>query len=357
MRGAALVEETPRARWTRRALTVPAVLVMAGAYVAALPLVLLLAGLRDLRFGRRLPTLRLALFGAVYLVCETLGLLACLGIWLASALETAVGSPRTQERYEHRNFALQCWWGGTLFTAIRRIWSVSLEVEDDAEAERGDGPLLVFIRHASLADTLLPVNVLSRRHGMRLRYVLKRELLVDPCLDVAGQRLPNVFVRRGSGEGKREIDSIRQLAAGAGPEEGVLIYPEGTRFNQERRARALERIAASGDSERLERARLLRRVLPPRSGGPQALLETRPDADVLFVAHVGLDGLTKLHDFLDGSLVGRRIRVRFRRVPAASIPSERSARIEWLDAEWALLDEWVEEALAASGDVERPEEA
>ena len=40
MRGADLVEETPRARWTRRALTVPAVLAMAGTYLAALPLVL-----------------------------------------------------------------------------------------------------------------------------------------------------------------------------------------------------------------------------------------------------------------------------------------------------------------------------
>ncbi len=342
MRDASLVDETPRARWTRRALTVPIVLAATVAYLAALPLALLVAALRDLRSGRRLPTLRLALFGAVYLVCETLGLLGCLAIWLASGPAMRLsGSQAARERFQRWTFALQCGWGGALFAAIRRIWSVSLEVEGDAEV--GTGPLLVFIRHASLADTLLPVNLLSRRHGLRLRYVLKRELLVDPCLDVAGQRLPNVFVRRGTGDGKREIDSIRQLATGAGPGEGVLIYPEGTRSNPERRARALERIAASGDLERLERARLLRHVLPPRTGGPQALLETRPDADVLFVAHVGLDGLTKLHDFVDGSLVGRRIRVLFRRVPAASVPVERNARVEWLDAEWARVDEWIDE--------------
>jgi len=258
----------------------------------------------------------------------------------------ATGSARAaRERFERSTFALQCWWAGTLFRAIRALWSVSLEVEGDASV---DGPLIVFVRHASLADTLLPANVLSSPHGLRLRYVLKRELLVDPCFDVAGQRTPNVFVRRGSGNGKREIDSIGQLAAGAGPGEGVLIYPEGTRFSQERRTRALERIEASGDTERLERARRLRRVLPPRTGGPQALLEARPDADVLFVVHVGLEGLTKLEDFLDGSLVGRRVRVQLRRVPAASIPSERSARIDWLDAEWARVDEWVDGALAAA---------
>lgn len=42
------------------------------------------------------------------------------------------------------------------------------------------GPLVVLMRHASLADTLLPAVVIAS-HGIRLRYVLKRELLWDPC--------------------------------------------------------------------------------------------------------------------------------------------------------------------------------
>jgi 1-acyl-sn-glycerol-3-phosphate acyltransferase len=310
-------------------------------YLALSPLIVVGAALRDLRFGRRLPTLRLALFGAVYLACETLGLLASGALWVACG----GGGAASRQRWERWNFALQRVWAGALFAAVRRIFALTLEVEGDAEV--GDGPLLVFVRHASLADTLLPSNLLSIRHGLRLRYVLKRELLCDPCLDIVGQRLPNVFVQRGSGDGKREIDSIRRLAADLGDDEGLLIYPEGTRFSPARRARALERISASGETERLERARSLERVLPPRTGGPQALLETRPDADVLIVGHVGFDGLTKLHDFVDGSLVGRHLHVRFHRVPAAAIPRERPARIEWLDAEWARLDAWIQTTLAA----------
>lgn len=340
MSAAPLVDETRRARWTRRAVSLPAVPLLTAGYLAALPVVLVLAALRDLRFGRKAPTLRLALFGAVYLVCETMGLLASLGIWLGAGPWT--GAPA--ERFLSWNYALQRAWAGTLFRCIQALWSVTLETEGDEQV--GRGPLLVFFRHASLADTLMPANVLSVRHGLRLRYVLKRELLVDPCLDVAGQRLPNVFVRRGSGDGKREIDFIRRLAAGMGPEEGILIYPEGTRFTPERRERALERIRTGGDRQRLERARKLRRVLPPRTGGPQALLEARPDADVLFVSHVGLDGLAKLSHFLDGRLVGRRIRVRFRRVPASSVPGERSERVAWLDGQWARIDAWVAEHLA-----------
>jgi 1-acyl-sn-glycerol-3-phosphate acyltransferase len=341
-----LVEETLAARWRRRSLTVPGVVLLACLYLALSPLIVAAAAVRDLRFGRRLPTLRLALFGVVYFVCETLGLLASGALWVACGGGRAV----SRQRWERWNFALQRVWAGALFAAVRRIYSLSLEVEGDAEV--GDGPLLVFVRHASLADTLLPCNLLSIRHGLRLRYVLKRELLFDPCLDIVGQRLPNVFVQRGSGDGKREIDSIRRLAADLGDDEGLLIYPEGTRFSPARRARALERIAATGETERLERARSLRCLLPPRTGGPQALLETRPDADVLIVGHVGLDGLTKLHDFADGSLVGRQLQVRFHRVPAAEIPGERPARIEWLDAEWARLDAWIQTKLESDAQSE-----
>ena len=44
----------------------------------------------------------------------------------------------------------------------------------------------------------------------------ERELLWDPCLDVVGQRLPNVFVRRGDGDGASEIAAVRAPAADLG---------------------------------------------------------------------------------------------------------------------------------------------
>ena len=72
--------------------------------------------------------------------------------------------------------------------------------------------------------------------------MLKRELLSEPCLDIAGQRLPNYFVRRDTGE-EVERERIGQLARDMGSDDGFLLYPEGTRFTAERRQRALEKIA------------------------------------------------------------------------------------------------------------------
>ena len=49
-----------------------------------------------------------------------------------------------------------------------------------------------------MATTTYPqtTTYVSRRYHLRLRYVLKRELLWDPCLDIVGQRVPNIFVDR-----------------------------------------------------------------------------------------------------------------------------------------------------------------
>ena len=55
----------------------------------------------------------------------------------------------------------------------------------------------MLCRHASLADSLVSAWVITSVAGMNPRYVLKRELLVDPCLDIVGNRLPNHFLDRG----------------------------------------------------------------------------------------------------------------------------------------------------------------
>ena len=46
-------------------------------------------------------------------------------------------------------------------------------------------------------------------------------------------------------------------------------------------------------------------------------------------------------ELLNGSLVGRVIRVRFWRVPFAAIPTGRAARVEWLYDWWSRLDAWI----------------
>ncbi|MFN0148495.1 MAG: hypothetical protein ACKVT1_18485 [Dehalococcoidia bacterium] len=42
-----------------------------------------------------------------------------------------------------------------------------------------------------------------------------------------------------------------------------------------------------------------------------------------------------------GGLIGRELRIAFRRVPAAAIPEGREALTAWLLDQWAVLDRWV----------------
>jgi hypothetical protein len=68
------------------------------------------------------------------------------------------------------------------------------------EGKQDPYPVIVFLRYASVADTLLPAVFLANPNGLKLRYVLKHELLLDPCLDIVGNRLPNSFVQRSAGD-------------------------------------------------------------------------------------------------------------------------------------------------------------
>ena len=317
--------EPALSRWSRRAVSISSYVLLWAFALAAAPFALLAFALTR----RTLP--RLFLYAAVFLSYELLGLAASLGLWLAG---------RAGDREAHG--ALQRWWACRLFGAAARIFDLELSVDGGECVE--PGPLVVLIRHASLADTLLPEVVLADRHGLRLRYVLKRELLFDPCLDVVGQRLGCAFISRGSGESERESAAIAAVGRGLGPRDGALIYPEGTRFEETKRLRALERIAAAGDAERLARVRGLRHVLPVRSAGPLALLEAAAPADVLFVAHTGFEGLARMADLLGGGIVGRKIKVALWRTPRSVIPEGREALLRWLDGEWARVDAFVEAA-------------
>jgi 1-acyl-sn-glycerol-3-phosphate acyltransferase len=329
------LRESGAARWSRRSGALAGYALAWLTALAVVPLALPFLALLDWRAQANGSRMRLALFGVVFLSYELFGVLASLALWLARPL-------LSDDAWLGAHRRLQALWAGGLFRAAARIFRLRLEVEGAAAVE--PGPLIVLIRHVSLADTLLPAVVLAERHGLRLRYVLKRELLLDPCLDIVGQRLPNTFVRRGSGATGPELAAIASLARGLGPRDGVLIYPEGTRFDPVKRERALAKLESAGRSELAASARELTSVLPPHTGGALTLLEAAPGADVLVFAHAGLEGLARVSDLLAGHLVGRAIRVGLWRVPRAAIPRERAERERWLFAEWARVDAWVKAA-------------
>jgi 1-acyl-sn-glycerol-3-phosphate acyltransferase len=321
--------------WARRAVTFPVYAITFLLLFSLAPPLLLLALIADLLRRSRLSLCRSYLMVLFYFGCELVGLIGAFALWL-----------RGGSRFLDGNFRLQWWWAGTLFAAARRLFGLRVEVEG-GELSR-PGPVLILIRHASVADTLLPVALVSRPHRLRLRYVLKRELLWDPCLDVVGQRLPNAFVRRSpgppaGGDSSHDIAAVQALMDGLGPDDGVLLFPEGTRATPQKRQRVLQSIH---DARLLERAKRLKHLLPPRLGGVLALLERNHNADVVFLGHSGFEKIRTLADLFRGRLVGAEIRVKLWRCPRRLIPDEGEARISWLFDEWQKLDDWCEGPLS-----------
>jgi 1-acyl-sn-glycerol-3-phosphate acyltransferase len=319
----------------RRLVTIPAYLLLALASLLAAPLWIPLALAVDLLGRGRRSAARCGAFLTFYLQCGAAGLLASGLVWLARIAWPGV----SRERYLDWNFRLQCAWAGALYAGARGIFGFELEVEG-AEAVR-ETPFLLFPRHASIADTVLPIVLVSAVHGTRLRYVLKRELLLEPCLDVVGNRLANYFVDREAERSELEVEAVRRLAQGLGPGEALVLYPEGTRFSAAKRERVLARLRERADPDFVARAERLGHVLPPRLGGPLACLEGAPGADCVFCAHTGFEGAARFSELWRGGLTGRRVRVRFWRVPRAGIPASRSGRIDWLLGQWERVDAFV----------------
>lgn len=335
------LEEPLLRRWLRRSATVPGVLLGFVAVAAGFPLWLALAALADLASGgrrRRWPIVRSLVL--------LLGYLGWCSFGIVTGSATALFSMRApRDVYLRRLFRLQQIWARGLFNTARRALSLRVRVEEGFVPD--EQPILLFVRHASIVDVLLPAVFVSGPHDVLLRYVMKREVLFDPAIDIVGQRLENAFVSRGKGSADREAAAIHSLASGLGAREGVIVFPEGTRFSEAKRVDALARIRDSGDAERLARASLLRHVLPPRSRGPLTVLSAAVTADVIFLAHRGFDGAVGVLDLLRGSLIGRAVELKTWRVPRAEVPVDREACLAWLDAEWARVDAWIAERIAA----------
>jgi 1-acyl-sn-glycerol-3-phosphate acyltransferase len=324
----------------RRLITIPLYLGLLLISVVTLPLTAPLCVVLDAVRGTPLALTRALLFFTWYLAFECSGIIASGALWVWQRI-----AKPPHEAWLHANFRLKCWWARKLVNGARHCFGLRFQVEGLDELR--PGPYLLFMRHASVADTILPTALVSAKYGIDFRHVIKRELLWDPCLDLCGNRLPNYFVDRSGADSAREIAGIQRLAEDLGPRDGVAIFPEGTRFTEAKRTRILEKLEASGDRDLYERTRALTHVLPPRLGGPIGLLEAAEGVDALFCTHVGFDGIQSFRRFLGGGLVNRTVVLTFWSVPGADVPRDRDARIEWLFQQWQRVDDWIDQRAKA----------
>jgi 1-acyl-sn-glycerol-3-phosphate acyltransferase len=312
---------------------------------ALLPLLLLGALAVDVYLkvtrGKPMVGVRLVAFLWWFLLTELWTMSFLLGIWLLTGGPFGKGSMRRRRGI----YWLRPRWLGAALGGLRVLFGMRFEIEG-LECAAG-GRALIMLRHASIIDNALPDTQIARPFGLGLRYAVKRELQALPLIDIGGRWITTCFLRRASGEAEVEIAKLRQLAHEVGPAESILIYPEGTRATAKKIARAKE-IIRERQPEVSPLAETMVNLLPPRLGGPLALLEEAPDFDVVFFAHVGFDGFQYVSDIWAGGLVGATIQMKLWRVPAAEIPRAGGERAltEWLYGEWQEMDRWVGERRA-----------
>ena len=352
-KGPLFPDDGPRgARLQRRA---KGLAIEAGGFVALtllFPLVLAGAAVVDLALWlvRRKPwvAVRLVAFAWWFLFAELRGIVALALIYAKTGGPLGRGSVRRRELV----YDLRIHWARSHLGGIRVLFGLTFDIEGIEQA--GPGPQIILIRHASIIDNALPDAVIGRAHGLGLRFVLKRELEMLPTIDIGGRWVPTSFVRRGSSDAATEIEKLRVLARDLGPGEGVLIYPEGTRATPEKIARA-QAIIAERRPEIAPLANRLEHLLPPRLGGPLALLDESEGADVVVCGHVGLDGFEYISDIWNGGLVGTTVRIRFWRHAAADVPVGEDARTAWLYERWQELDDWIGQVRSGSPSGSRPD--
>ena len=326
-------------RLLRRLLVGPAVVLLAGFLWVTLPLWVIGAAALSPVLPGRLRPLRIMWVAIVYLTCEAILLLVLLGLWLASGCGWRLRSPYFEGI--HYDLVQGTMW--VFFREARRVLRLRIETEGPAPDAHPGRPILVCCRHAGPGDSFVLIHTLMAWYSREPRVVLKDTLAWDPAIDVILNRIPARFITPNPGDGERLEDQIATLATGLDENDAFVIFPEGGNFTPQRRQRAIDRLRRLGMERMAARAERMIHVLAPRPGGFLAALDAAPEADVVLVAHTGLDHLVSIGDVWRELPMDKRIVMRWWQVPRAEIPAGRDERIDWLFGWWERIDLWIEQ--------------
>jgi 1-acyl-sn-glycerol-3-phosphate acyltransferase len=320
----------------RRILLAPVVVVLGVvALLLAIPL-LALSLLVDAVARRPLSTTRLVAVGLVHVVMEAAGVLCLAALWVICIFAGGVRSPFGQAI--HHRFVR--WWLRTLIGMTGPLVGIRIEIEDPRPPR--PGPVLVFSRHAGPWDSFLLAHALVRSYDRRPRVVMKEAMQWSPVIDLIGNRLPNRFIRPRGPDAGSFVVAIEDLARGLGDHDALILFPEGGNFSVRRRLAAIEKLVREGHLQHAAEAREMRNLIAPKPGGVLAAMRGAPDADVVFVAHTGLEPYASLGDLWRAVPLRAPLHGRYWRLSPSDVPPDEDARIDWLFDWWERIDGWID---------------
>jgi 1-acyl-sn-glycerol-3-phosphate acyltransferase len=321
----------------RRLLIAPAMVVLAAGLWVTLPLWLIAAAALSPVLPGRWRALRLLWVLVVWVSAESLLLLILWGWWVASGFGRRIRTPY----WEGLHYDLVQGFMWVVFQEARRVLALRVRTDGPDPDAHPRRPLIVACRHAGPGDSFTLVHALMHWYDREPVVVLKDTLAWDPTVDVLMHRIPARFVSPGR-RGTDDVESqIGDLARDLDQNDALVIFPEGGNFTPERRRRGIQRLRSLGLERMARRAERMTHVLAPRPGGLLAALDAAPEADVVLVAHTGLDHLLTVGDVWRELPMDKVIVMRWWQVPRTEIPSEREAQIEWLFGWWERIDGWI----------------
>ncbi|MGZ5418522.1 MAG: lysophospholipid acyltransferase family protein [Nocardioides sp.] len=321
----------------RRVVLAPALIVLTVMLLTTVPLWLLVAAVLSPIVPGRLRPLRLLSLAMLHLVLESLMLIELFGLWIASGFGAFIRRPF----FERIHYDIVQTYLVIFFREARRVVRLKIVTEGDPPDAFPGHPLLVCCRHAGPGDSFTLMYALMHWYGREPRVVLKDTLAWDPAIDVILNRLPSRFISPKGGA--RLEEQVGALAANLDENDAFVIFPEGGNFTPERRQRAIDKLRKLGLEAMAARAEKMENVLAPRPGGLLAALDAAPEADVVLVAHTGLDHMLTVSDVWRELPMDKQIIMRWWRVSRDEIPQDRDERIDWLYSWWEQIDAWVDE--------------
>ncbi len=324
----------------QRVVVAPAVILFTLFLLTTIPVWLLVAALLSPIVSGRLRPLRLLWLVLLHLILESIILVELFGLWIASGFGYFIRRPF----FERIHYRIVLTYLVIFFREARRVLRLKILTEGPAPDAHPGHPLLVCARHAGPGDSFTVMYALMHWYRREPRVVLKDSMAWDPAIGVLLNRIPSRFIsHKPTKDGEDTVEQeIAELARNLDHNDAFVIFPEGGNFTPARRERAIAKLRKLGLEGMARRAEQMQNVLAPRPGGFIAALDAAPEADVVLVAHTGLDHLLTVGDLWRELPMDKQIIMRWWRVPRNEIPDGRDDRIDWLFSRWEDIDRWVD---------------
>ena len=197
-----------------------------------------------------------------YFALELATLVACGALWLASGAGLLMGTHRAAAALRAAA-VVRARVRQPMVRAAGDRARAGRPPEQAARALESTRPLLLFSRHAGPGDTIVLLDQLLTRFHRQPSVVFKQTIVLDPCVDLIGHRLPHAILDTAEPEGARP--GSRRSRPGCATGRAAAVS-RGRQLHRRAPPAGDRQAAAQGDAPRGG---------PGRADGPRAAAAAR----------------------------------------------------------------------------------